>query len=316
MANPRSQYTINRQSDNDFSEDHWLKQFEKSLQKGAVQPRKQQSLFDQINSIMNTNSKYNSVEAVVDDMKERSGLTAYLKKAKRTEIETSTNVVIKNASKEDESNIVSALKAAVKSADWHGTGKLMASLELVEGNPATNAMDNVFVFKYFHDPELKHVKIPVDAWNDFTVGYCEGRGMTDDETQKQLEFTHKIAEKHGKKFASDKHDKKHKLPTIIQKVPNILDTLKNCINDSKGNLSIPAIIERVHSIHHNDVSDSKDWDDDDLMYLVSQLNLEAKSNNPTNYEDSTNLGKHDSHSNQEIDPSNTDAFFALNPARF
>jgi hypothetical protein len=215
MANPRSQYTINRQSDNDFSEDHWLKQFEKSLQKGAVQPRKQQSLFDQINSIMNTNSKYNSVEAVVDDMKERSGLTAYLKKAK-VESDSPKLETIKNASK-----------------------------------------------------------------------------------------------------TSDKSsDKKDKMPVVIKKFPSILDTLKNCINDSKGNLSIPAIIERVHSIHHNDVSDSKDWDDDDLMYLVSQLNLEAKSNNPTNYEDSTNLGKHDSNSNQEIDPSNTDAFFALNPARF
>src|SRR5277367_3622508 len=77
----RYQPAITRNSDENISEDHWLKQFEKSLQKSAVQPKTQQSLFDQINNIMNRTSKHSSVEAVVDDMKERSGLTAYLKKA-------------------------------------------------------------------------------------------------------------------------------------------------------------------------------------------------------------------------------------------
>src|SRR5258708_11632336 len=85
----RYQPAITRNSDENISEDHWLKQFEKSLQKGAVQPRTQQSLFDQINSIMNQKSKYPSVEAAVEDMKERSGLTAYLTKVKRAEVEAS-----------------------------------------------------------------------------------------------------------------------------------------------------------------------------------------------------------------------------------
>src|SRR5258708_1492395 len=83
----RYQPAITRNSDENISEDHWLKQFEKSLQKGAVQPRTQQSLFDQINSIMNQKSKYPSVEAAVEDMKERSGLKAYLNKVKISEVE-------------------------------------------------------------------------------------------------------------------------------------------------------------------------------------------------------------------------------------
>lgn len=208
--NQRYQPSITRNSDENISEDHWLKQFEKSLQKGAVQPRVQQSLFDQINSIMNQTSKHSSVEAAVEDMKERSGLTAYLK---QSEVENSSDVV-KKASDENQAKT-----------------------------------------------------------------------------------------------------KKSKLPSVIQKFPTVLRTLENCIRDSKGNLPIPAIIERVRSIHQNDVSDASDWDQDDLLYLVSQLNLDAKKGNPASYEDHSNLGGRDSMSDAEIDPSNTDAFFALNPAK-
>lgn len=207
--NQRYQPAITRNSDENVSEDHWLKQFEKSLQKDAVQPRAQQSLFEQINSIMNQSSKHSSVEAAVEDMKERSGLTAYLKQS-----DVESTEVVKKASDDNQTS-----------------------------------------------------------------------------------------------------EKKSKLPLVIQKFPSILKTLQNCIRDSKGNLPIPAIIERVRSIHQNDVSDAKDWDQDDLMYLVSQLNLDAKTSNPSNYENHNNLGGRDSLSDSEVDPSNTDAFFALNPAK-
>jgi len=207
--NQRYQSAITRNSDENVSEDHWLKQFEKSLQKDAVQPRAQQSLFEQINSIMNQSSKHSSVEAAVEDMKERSGLTAYLKQS-----DVESTEVVKKASDDNQTS-----------------------------------------------------------------------------------------------------EKKSKLPLVIQKFPSILKTLQNCIRDSKGNLPIPAIIERVRSIHQNDVSDAKDWDQDDLMYLVSQLNLDAKTSNPSNYENHNNLGGRDSLSDSEVDPSNTDAFFALNPAK-
>src|SRR5208282_2263405 len=82
---PRNNSVINRQSDAEYSEDHWLKQFENSLQKTSVQPRGQESLVEQINSIMNTKSKYPSVQAAVDDMMNRSGLSSYLDNVKVSE---------------------------------------------------------------------------------------------------------------------------------------------------------------------------------------------------------------------------------------
>lgn len=209
----RHQSVVSRQSDSAIDEDHWLKQFQKNLEKGAVQPRQDRSLFDQINTIMNTKSKYPSVDAAVEDMKERSGLTAYLDKVKH-------------------------------------------SNETSESTTKT-AGDNNQAF------------------------------------DKKVDLT----------------------PIVIKKKPNIKTTLENYIKDTKGNLPVPAIIEKLRSIHQSDVSDAKDWDDDNLIRLVSSLNLEAKKNNPASYEDYSNLGSRDSITDSEIDPSNTDAFFALNPVK-
>jgi hypothetical protein len=86
--NYRRQGVVNRQSDESYSEDHWLKEFENKLQKTSVQPRGQ-SLYDQISSIMNSKSKYPSVQAAVDDMMHRSGLTAYLENVKTSTEEAS-----------------------------------------------------------------------------------------------------------------------------------------------------------------------------------------------------------------------------------
>jgi len=199
--------SINRHSDSN-SDDHWLKQFEANLQKGGVQPKSQTSLFDQLNSIINKRqSKYSSVEEAVDDMKERSGLTAYLAKVKKSE-ESLDNDLTKNAQVEDKNT-----------------------------------------------------------------------------------------------------------PTVIVKYPAIFRTLENIIRDSRGNLPVPTIIDRLKSIHRNDLSDSKDWDENKLVYLVSQLNLDAKKNNPNSYDNYHNLGSYDATSNTEIDPSNTDAFYSLNPSK-
>ena len=75
----RHQSAINREADSHIDNDHWLKQFEKNLQKNAVQSRKvDQSLFEQINGIMNNKSKYKSVSAAVEDMMQRSGLIGHL----------------------------------------------------------------------------------------------------------------------------------------------------------------------------------------------------------------------------------------------
>lgn len=84
----RHQSVVNRQSDEGYSGDHWLKQFEDKLQKTSVQPRGE-NLYDQISSIMNSKSKYPSVQAAVDDMMQRSGLTSYLENVKTSTEDTS-----------------------------------------------------------------------------------------------------------------------------------------------------------------------------------------------------------------------------------
>jgi hypothetical protein len=98
----RHQSVIYRQADEYIDEEHWLKQFQKSLQKNAVQPRSVDvSLFEQINSIMNNKSKYPSVEAAVEDMKERSGLTAYLNKINKTSNTISIDELMKKKTASD-----------------------------------------------------------------------------------------------------------------------------------------------------------------------------------------------------------------------
>lgn len=210
--NNRHLSVISRQSEESSDEDHWLNQFQKSLQKGAVQPKVQENLFDQINSIMNgSKSKYTSVDHAVQDMKERSGLTAYLSKVS------------------DE----------------------------IAGSKKTAAADVQQAF------------------------------------DKKIDLT----------------------PIVVKKHPPVMKTLENYIKDTKGNLPVPAIIDKLRSIHQSDCSDAKDWDDDKLIRLVSRMNLGAKTDNSANYENYNNLGLRDVGSNSDIDPANTDAFFGLNPVK-
>lgn len=212
----RHSSVVSRQSDQTVDEDSWLHRFEKSLSKDAVQTRKQDSsLFEQINSIMNGKSKFPSVDAAVQDMKERSGLTAYIEKI--------------NKSSEEEVS----------------TSKKIASAD----------------------------------------------------NQQAI-------------------DKKVKMtPIILNKQPQIQKTIENYIRDTKGNLPVPAIIDKIRSIHAKDVTDAKDWEDDKLIILVSKLNLAAKKDNPGMFQDYSNLGSRDTGSDSDIDASNTDAFFALTPAK-
>jgi hypothetical protein len=221
----RHQSVVNRLADEHIDNDHWLKQFHKSLQKGAVQPRNvDQSLFEQINTIMNGKSKYPSVEAAVEDMKERSGLTAYLANLSKVSEETE--------------------KATTKTAQ-------VAPPD---------------------EPPTETVVKPTSP--------------------------------------------KDNTPIVIKKKPEILTTLENYIRDTKGNLPIPAIIQKIQAIHQVDVSDPKDWEDENLIRLVSRLNLNAKKNNPGVYENYNNLGRRDNIADSDIDAANTDAFHALNPAKF
>jgi len=218
MSNKYSRYNsvISKTSDEEFNEDIWLNKIKEAIEKSAVQPKyKDQEIFDQINSIMNNKSRYPSVQAAVDDMKERSGLTAYLNK-------------INKISSEEENNEESKKTAT-------------AALE---------------------EPVKKKIII-----------------------------------------------------LVFQKCPSIKKTIENCIKDSKGTLPIPVILSRVQSIHKNDINDEKDWDDDNLLKYISNLNLREKSQYHEQ-KDFNNLGLRNNIGNEDImDASNTDAFVSLNPAK-
>jgi hypothetical protein len=216
----RYQGVVSRNSDEGIGEDHWLKQFEQKLHKGAVQPRSvENSLYDQINSIMNGKSRHQTVDAAVQDMMQRSGLNDYLEKVK--------------VSEEDNRN--------AKFAQLGDTNKVL------------------------------HKEVPM-----------EEKGI----------------------------------PIVIKKCPSVRNTLENHIKATNGNMPLSAIISHVQGIHSKDVSDAQDWEDDNLIRLVSKLNLEAKKNNPASFEDNANLGKRDSDTAEsDVDPSNTDAFNSLMPAK-
>lgn len=287
----RQQPTITRQSDENSSEDYWLNEFEKKL---AVQPANH-SVFDQISNIMNSKSKYPSVEAAVDDMKERSGFSAFIKELNKTSDmaeETST----KTAAHQPRWSFESGIEDGKEDLENHGFGSDILSSLLAR-----------------RDMPLDH-----DAWMEYAKGYIQGSEMAPKHHTHELDRVKHYLQKHVKK-AQDQNqaiDKKIDLtPLVIKKCPTVKSTLENYIRDTRGNLPIPAIIDKIKSIHRSDVSDAKDWDDDKLMKLVSRLNLEAKKNNPGSYENYSNLGRRDMSGDSEMDPSNRDAFHALNPAK-
>jgi hypothetical protein len=185
----RQQPAFSRNSDT--NDDYWFDQIEKNLNnKEAVQSQPIDSfLSDQIKSIMTGKSRYPSVEAAVQDMKDRTGLTAFL-------------------NKQSDNNL--------------------------NNNSIKTASDNNEVI------------------------------------EKQIPLTERI-------------------PMIIKNFPTVKSTIENVVRSTRGNLSLPAIIDRVQSIHRNDVADAKDWEDPNLLGYISRLNLKEKQNN-TSVESNTNLG--------------------------
>jgi hypothetical protein len=229
VKQPRHQSVVTRQSDSENNDDHWLKQFENSLQKNSVQSRDSANLFDQINSIMNTKSKYPSVQAAVDDMMHRSGLSDYLSNVKLSE---------------------------------HETG---------------------------------------------------GRPKKAQQAQQALQQAQQSTPQQTQQPRTQQNDQ---TPDVIKQKESILTTLQNIIKDTKGNMPLSAIISKLHSLHAKDISEESAWDDEKLIRLVSKLNLQAKKDNPGNYENYNSLGTGDhSTADSDIDASNTDAFNALMPAK-
>jgi len=142
--------------------------------------------------------------------------------------------------------------------------------------------------------------------------YQESVKVSHEQTPKKVAQT----TQHATSIEPAKKPEDSKTPKVIQEKPSILQTLENIIKDSRGNMSIPAIIGRLRSLHFNDISEEGDWDDERLLRLISQLNLQAKQDNPGTFDNYSSLGTIDhSTADSEIDRSNVDAFFALQPAK-
>ncbi len=215
---------------------------------------------------------------------------------------------------ESEKTLVSKLKNAMIQRDWHEFGFLMGQQDASKGVWMQSA-ESIRNLKNFPDQVVAMVKIPYDLWPEYAIGYADGARFTPEKAKQDYLFTIKVINNLKlKKSASSPSNKKiDTTPIVIKKYPAILNTFENYIRDSKGNLSVPAIIEHVKSIHYNDCSDTKDWDDTMLIRLVSKLNLQAKSDNPSSYEIYNNLGSKDY--SQDIDMANSDAFIGLTPAK-
>lgn len=72
------------------NDNYWANAFKNQLERSAVQPVRHESIYSEISSIMG-NSKYQSVEAAVKEMQERSGLKAYIEKIKQAGMEKKTS---------------------------------------------------------------------------------------------------------------------------------------------------------------------------------------------------------------------------------
>jgi len=137
-----------------------------------------------------------------------------------------------------------------------------------------------------------------------------------DENTSSVDKTRKTAQDISNEARDHKKRNKLKTPDVIKEKPSIKRTLENIIKDTKGNLSVPTVISRLRALHANDISDNGAWEDEKLIRLVSHCNLTAKKNNPSNYDRFDDLGRADhATSDRDIDPSNTDAFNALMPAK-
>lgn len=139
-------------------------------------------------------------------------------------------------------------------------------------------------------------------------------GLTDYLQTKTSSSNEEEAPTKPKKIAQKLDDSK--TPEVIKQKPSIRRTLDNIIKETRGNIPVPAVISRLRALHAGDVSDEGAWEDEKLIRLVSNCNLKAKTDNPGVYDSFDNLGAGDhSSTDRDVDPSNTDAFNALMPAK-
>lgn len=135
-------------------------------------------------------------------------------------------------------------------------------------------------------------------------------------TSNKEELQSKVATEKTASLDDNEAKDKKKGPVLFIKFPNVKKTFENVIKGARGNLSIPAIFNKVKSIHQNDVCEAKDWEDEEVFRYVSNLNLNAKKENPSTYDDYTNLGTNDDLSNSDVEKDNSDIFGNLSSQKF
>lgn len=116
-------------------------------------------------------------------------------------------------------------------------------------------------------------------------------------------------------MAADERTKKVASVDLFKKVPQVKTTIDNYLEDTNGNVVLPAVLERIRSIHSNDVIDESDWKDESLMRYITDKCQEVKSKYPSLDPNYTNLGKIDQIRDEDIDPGNSDSFLSMTPAK-
>lgn len=102
---------------------------------------------------------------------------------------------------------------------------------------------------------------------------------------------------------------------LFRDVPQLKQTIYNYLEATNGNLPVPAIIEKMKSIHRGDVVDDAEWDDPAFLTYVNNQNIAIKKKHPDDNAVYHDLGKVQHNTlDEEVDPSNDDAFHSLNPA--
>ena len=100
---------------------------------------------------------------------------------------------------------------------------------------------------------------------------------------------------------------------LFEQVPQVQQTIDNYIQSTHGNLLVPEILDYVRNIHKNDVPDYSMWSSPALLTYINEKNIEEKKLHPDMDNTNNHLGQLD-FNEDIIDPSNTDALHALNPA--
>lgn len=92
------------------------------------------------------------------------------------------------------------------------------------------------------------------------------------------------------KFIKTRQAQKVANQDVLQKHPEIKQTIKNYIEETKGTLPTQAILDKIKSLFKTTIPDEQFWNDEALIKHISSVNYAERINNPKESV-SGNLGK-------------------------